>query len=539
MSEKLLPFNIELLVMGDELLRGIRPVRVLDIFDGLTKNFHPEGLFSTTIFGKVGEERRNRAFSYIDLKVSIIHPVVYNSLISMKQLYGGIVSGKEYAIWDPEVSDFVPSTPIDGRTGYNFFMEHCAEIVFEERDSEQRKQKIALEKKYLGKPGGLFSKLVVMPAGLRDYEIDETGKPTEDEINTFYRKALGLSNLITPAGLKVNPESLDGLRYNMQVNMNNLYDYIQSLLEGKKKLVLGKWASRVVFNGTRNVITSLINTSSELGGKKTVGFNQTVIGLYQFLKATLPLSIYHIRNGFLANVFSTASAPMFLVNKKTLKKEMVEPDPDLFDSWMTEEGLEKTITRFGEEPLRHMFLETDTHYLGLIYKGPNGTYKLMQDIGELPDWADKKDVHPITFAELLYLSVYHFANTIPGYVTRYPITGYGSIYPSMTYLKSTVKSDTRKELNDHWEETGEVAHEFPVYKTQFVNSLSPHPTHLKRLGADFDGDTCSYNAVYTEEAIAEVGKFLNSRRYYVGSSGEISFSADTDTIGFVLQNMTF
>jgi hypothetical protein len=152
---------------------------------------------------------------------------------------------------------------------------------------------------------------------------------------------------------------------------------------------------------------------------------------------------------------------------------------------MTDEGLEKIITLFQEEGIRHKPLEINGYYLGLIYKGPEGTFKIFQDIDELPTGLNKKDVYPLTFCELLYISVYKVANTLPGFVTRYPITGTGSIYPSMIYLKTTVVGEKRRELDDEWQVVEEqMAIEFPKPNTSFVNSLSPHSSHLVKLGAD-------------------------------------------------------
>ena len=54
----------------------------------------------------------------------------------------------------------------------------------------------------------------------------------------------------------------------------------------------------------------------------------------------------------------------------------------------------------------------------------------------------------------------------------------------------------------------------------------------------FDGDTCSLIVTYSEEAIAEVSKKLDSKSFYVNTSGKISFSMATDTIGHLLQNIT-
>src|ERR1035437_2601088 len=537
MSNLPIPFNISLLVLTDDKIQGLKPVRSLDIWDGATKQFSEDGLFSISIFGKVGDELRNRKFSYIDIKISVLYPIIYRALTKLKVFYIEILEGKSYAVWNDKEGLFEKSSPLDGETGYNFFMQYFDKLTFEARPSVQREQNISLINKFRDKARN--TKIVVLPAGLRDLEIDANGKASEDEVNDYYRKLLSLSNSINDASIKHNPESLDSIRLSMQLTFNELYTHFENMLQGKKKLILGKWAARRVFNGTRNVITSMGVSGSELGSKASVGFNDTVVGLYQYVKATMPVSRFNIRNDFLTKVFFGPNAPICLVNKKTLTKEMVTLKSDYYDAWMTDEGIEKVITSFKDEYVRHEPLEIDGRYIGLIYKGPDSTYKLFQDISELPEGRKKEDVYPITFCELLYCAVYKTSNKYPAFLTRYPIAGYGSIYPCTIFLKPTVKVEKRTELNDSWEidEHCATTFTFPT-KGEFVNSMSPHSSHLKLLTADFDGDVCSLNVIYSDEAVKEVHNFLNSKQFYLDTSNKIAFSSATDTINYVVQNMT-
>jgi hypothetical protein len=532
------PFNVTLLNLTDDKLVGLKPVTVLDTFIGATKNFHESGLFSVSIFGKVGDERRSRRFSYIDVKISIFHPTIYRALTKLKKMYGEIIAGKTYATWSEEEKDFIKSDPLKGQTGFQFFRDHWKDIVFKTTDSDRRDQTIALIDKYKDKT--MLSKLVVLPAGLRDFEIEADGRQSENEINNLYRKLLSLSNNISKDAVVSNPEILNTISYSIQSAYNQIYDLLENSIQGKKKLLMGKWASRRIFNGTRNVITAVNINSKDLGSKGNIDVNDTIIGLYQFLKATMPVSRFNLRNGFLSKVFTGTNAPAFLVNKKTFKKEVVDVSPRMIDAWMSDEGLEKVMTSFKDISVRHKAIEIEGKYLGLIYKGPDNTYKLMQDIDELPPTRSKNDVFPLTFCELLYLSVYKTSNNYPLFFTRYPITGIGSIYPSMVFLKPTVLIEERAELDENWQpmDDSHTAHQFPIVGSEFIDSLSPASPHLSRLGADFDGDTGSGNAVYSDEAITEVKNFLNSKRYYIGTDGKITYSSNTDTVAYVLRNMT-
>ena len=482
MQAQLQPFNLGLLVPTPQDLQSLRPVKVQDIFVASSREFHPDGLFSIETFGKVGDEKRNRLFAFIDFKISIFHPTIYKAIIDLKSLYGGILSGKEYAVFDKVTKDFIKSNIVEGETGFAFFLKYFEQLEFEKRPSPQREVLIQLVDKY--RKTCMIHQLIVMPAGLRDYSIDENGKPSEDEINPMYRKVLSISSSMDNVNLGVNSEYLDAGRYNIQLAVVEIYDYVISLLEGKKKLILGHWASRKINDTTRNVATSHIPEVTELHGDKSVSPNHTVVGLYQFLRAIMPLAVKNIRDTYLTQVFTGPNSPAILVNKKTLKKEQVGIEADDYDDWMTYEGIEKTCARFKEENLRHNVINISGRYLGLVYKGLDKTFKFVQDIDDLPEGYDPKYLSPITMAELLYMSVYKVAEKIPGFVTRYPITGYGSFYPGWTYLRTTVKSEVRTELDDNWQPMAFKAQEFPITDLSFFNSQSAASSHGPRLGLD-------------------------------------------------------
>lgn len=538
MSEITIPFNISLLDTTPDTLKGLIPVTSQDIFDGLTKNFHNEGLYSTVIFGRVGDERRKRRVSYIDIKIPILHPMIYRALCTLKRMYGEILAGKTYAVWDTNINDFVKASALDGSTGYAFFMEHWRDIVFERRPSDIREELISLVQKFKDRPTTATpSKIIVSPAGYRDFQIQGDGRYSEEEVNTFYKKLLSLASTIPNVIDEETIAIYNSKRVALQKTFNDIYDLYESMIKGKKKLMMGKWASRKIYNGTRNVITSMSVSANELHSPGNLGFNDTVIGVYQFLKATLPVSKYNLRNGFLSKVFVGINSPAVLVNKETLKPELVDIRPEIYDGWMSEEGIERIINLYGEESLRHQELEISGRWVGLVYKGP-GVFKIFQDIDELPDGFDRNDVYPLTFAELVYASIYQTSSKYPLFVTRYPIASPGSIYPSKTYIKTTIKAEERTELNDQWTTDGShTAWQWPIREMPFVESLSPHSSRLKNLEADFDGDTASGQIPYSDESITEIGNLFNSRRYYVGTDGQLKYSVMTDTVKFVLHNM--
>lgn len=530
------PFNIGLyLPSGSKPVQNLRRISVMDIFSGMTKNFHPDGLFSTEIFGKVGDVRRSRVFGYIDLQISVFHPVYFRTLTDLKELYGGIMSGKEYAIYDHQTNDFIKSDPINGETGFKFFLDNFETLKFTERNSAKRGARIKLVEKYKKNP--LLDKWLVLPAGLRDYMTDDSGKPTEDEINGLYRKVISISNMIENTSVGTNEEFLNVGRYNLQVAVNSIYDYIEAILEGKGKLIQGKWGRRNIDNSTRNVITPYIQQVKSADDPQFVSSKQTVVGLYQFLRAVFPKAVHLVRNTYLDSVFPGPNTASNLVDPKTLKGVSVHVDPGFYDDWMTTDGLEKQFHRFKVKELRNEAINVGGYYLGLMYNGPDDTFRFMNSIDELPEGLKKEDVHPITFAELFYLSVYKIAPEIPGTVTRYPITGFGSIYPSYIYLKSTIDGLVKTELDEQWNKTDVVAPEYPKMDDFFFDALSPASQHLGRLGGDYDGDTCSLTCYMLDDSKEELKDYLNSRSFYIASDSSLAFSSSNDVIDLVLGNL--
>lgn len=536
-EQKLEALNLSLLLPTKETVRNLTPITVLDIFDGMSKNFHNDGLFSTTIFGRIGEERRNRTFSYINLNIPIFHPKVYETIAALKGLYEGIINGTKYAVFDEKTKDFIESDIASGETGFSFFVSKLDKLKPEERDSPKRDFYIKLFNLY--KNNMLFEYLPVMPAGLRDYVVDENGKPSEDEINKLYRTVLSISNMMGAVTVKGNEHFLDKTRYNLQKSVNEIYEYIRVMLDGKSKFILGKWAARKLYHSTRNVLSSVIPKPKSFRDNKIIGPNHTTVGIYQFLRAALPWAINRVKGGYSSSVFTGPNTPAILVNRKTLKKEMVYIDPIYYDKWMTFAGLEKTFSEMGQESLLNKPIVISDHYFGLLYNNPEDeTFRFLNSIDEAPPEINLNYIKPITYAELFYLSVYKEAYNLPCFMNRYPVSGYGGIYPSMVYLMSTVNSVKRTELDEFWKPTNDVAREFPITGERFFNTLAPSIPHIQALAADFDGDTGSFIILYSDEAIEEVKKTLNSKNYYMDITGRMVFSYDTHVIGLVLKSMT-
>lgn len=534
------PVNVNLLVVQTTDLNRLGAITEQQIF-GVGNNFHPQGLFSIEIFGTVGSEYRSRVFGYIDLHTQVIHPTIFKAIVECKAFYKQIIQGKLTAIWNPKTRELEKSNEPEAQTGYAFFLSHLSQIKFEKNDSDKRNFYIDLIEKSIKENTHLARYILVMPAGLRDYTVTPDGKPEEDEVNTFYRRLLTQSQLVDPSLFVKSPSLYDGVVYQLQSTLNDLFEYIQSLLDGKNKLILGKWLSRKIFNSTRNVLTASVDNTIEMDDPNRLRSNDAAVGLYQFLRASCPKSLFAIKTTYVDKIFSENNNFCYLTNAKTLKKEEVlssHVQKD-YDRWMTMQGLESIIAGFGNLDIRHMSLTLNAgkHFMGLLYN--DGKYvKFLQDISELPEHLNKSNVSPITMAEFLYLSVYQLSGTLPAFVTRYPINGYGGIYPCMMQLRTTTLVHKLTLLNDQWRESENILTAFPVRGEPFFNGMSVHQSHMGLLGADFDGDTVSLVGVQSDEAIEEVKRVLNSKTYYLNNENKVIFSNSSDIIDATLAFMT-
>lgn len=529
-----LPFNISLLILKPESLKGLNRIKVLDIFEPSSSNFHPDGLFSTEAFGKVGDDRRNKRFAYIDLGIEIFHPVIYKELLNIRALYGEIIAGTAYAVFNKDTNDFDPATIATGRTGFEFFLEYFPKLKFEERDSTSRSSKIQLINKH--RKTAMLRQLIVMPAGLRDFTVTPSGKSEEDEINTLYRQVLSISNVVTSSKNQSDLTYMDSARNRLQQAVQAIYTYIIGLLEGDSKLIQSWWTNRNVSTSSRNVITSSVSKSKRLFDELTLSPNDVVVGLYQYLMSTLPISVNLIRT-FTQQIFTGMNSPAMLVDAKTLKRTMVQVSPSNYDTWVTQEGLERVIGHFESEARRSEVIKVEGQYLALVYRDKKHV-KIFHDIDELPAEFDRKNVTPITYAELYYYAVAQRARELYCFTTRYPVINLGGVYVGSIYLKTTTRSQSLVMLDDHWKPSSVILNEFPILTSPYVNSMSPASQHIAAAGADYDGDMMSFIVAMANESIEEIKHLLTTANYYVNIHGEMNYSANDDISDLIFKEMS-
>ncbi|QCW23140.1 RNA polymerase beta subunit [Vibrio phage USC-1] len=529
------PTNVSLLNPSKVAWSLMRPVSSADVNEGSSTGLHPDGLYSVETFGRVGSEERDRKLSYIDVKLPIFNPTYFKSLVTLKSLYLGIIRGTEYAVWDAETKDFIKSNLLDGETGYSFFMTHFNELEPKLTESFRRKKKVELFHTYQSQ--ALCSKVIVIPAGLRDVQFGENDRIIEPEINEYYRKLLFRTKAVVVEPGEENSPVYDNLRWGAQSNFNDIDTYIQNLTKGKTGFFQKRVATRGVVGGTRNVISARQVSVEDADAPNSIDVNTTDIGLYQAMLEFQYTCRYGMLNGWVQNVFTIGSNLAKLVDPKTFEYQYKEVDPKVIDRWMTPEGLTKLFNGFKDSHLRNKPIMIEGLYMGLIYDDG----KQVRIVGDKSEIGDRDPAHlrPLTYMELFYISCGNLIETRMTQVTRYPITGVGSIYPSKINLRTTIQSKPRVLLDEFWEE-GERLNNFPLLtgRPSYFDAMSVDGSRLELLGGDYDGDQLNSNGIEADDAIKQALERMGQRSYYITGTGSFLYEPIVEPHEFLLRALT-
>ena len=488
--------NIKLLDV-DKFIKDYRVLEVTSNFmlEPASDNYHNEGLFSELIFGELGTEDRFYNFGYINLKTKIFAPKVFEVVKTLKKFYNEIMAGTLYAVFDDELKDFVPvdiEHP-DADTGYNFFIDNFSKIKFEKNTSIRRNDKINLLNKF--KDNWFINKMLIIPAGYRDFQINEY---TYDEINNYYNTLLNYAKAL-PNNNTTNP-IYDTLRYATQRKVNEIYAYIKNLLGGKRGFIMEKYSKRKIALGTTNVLSATDFISTAPDDPRHLSCDETYVPLYQGMKMFQPLLIYNLKTLFFNQLFDAAYGQTALIDIKTLVLEYIDISLEEKNKFITSDGLKLIINNFRHTTNRFdpvtVYNEKQKYFLYLVYAEGNNRY-LFRNVTEFQKYYEEstgkkyhqKNVHPLTYIEMFYIATYAASIKKHTLITRYPVLGMGSTYPSKVHLISTDPCETVYFQTLPVTNTISVLPNYPLLSSKCVDSLMIHTSRYRGLGADCDGDS--------------------------------------------------
>jgi len=377
----------------------------------------------------------------------------------------------------------------------------------------------------------------VTAAGYREYYVAPDGKATMDVANEFYFKILNNTTLLPEKPLNNNDKILlSNTLLKIQKSVLELHYHYLSLMDGKHKLIQGAWTKTAIMDGTRNVFTGFnVKVDDVFDIKKTVTVNHTVLGLYQYAKSINPLIISNIKQHVMERVFNIDAGTATLIDPKTKKNIIIKLQDKTFNDWTTKDGMENLINKLSNDYGSNEEIIIDGNYLALVYINDDKV-KLIFDTSTV-DEKTLKTSKPVTYGELLYIISFDKIDKYPTFITRYPATGPGSIYPSKTIVKTTMKDRKLKLVSFDDSYIGDLDH-YPIKGEKWFLSLAPHSSKLKAMGADFDGDKGSANTVYTKESREEIEDLFNKRSFYISTEGKLLDDPVTDIIKFVSKTLT-
>jgi hypothetical protein len=512
--------------------RGLGEVRSPAVLSIDKTTFDDDGLYSTRIFGAVGSQDRMNLFGFIDLKVKIMHPLVWNDFVSLKSLYHDIASGKKYGTFNEETKDIVVSNIEEGHTGYQWVIEQIPKIEFKDNDSNERRDKITVLKKNMDRM--LVQYLYIVPAGLREYQLEDNPSGEEHEINDLYRKILNSKALVDNINFGVvDVSSVDAFRFRIQNAVNDVYNYIIEMNDGKNKFVLSSWTKRSIDFGTRSVISALpLNVTKLEEGADTI--NQTVAGIYIVLKAISPLVLHQLENLFFSNVINKQSNTARTYIKGTTVAFTAVRGKEI-DKWTTLKGIEEILSEMYDDNFKNSEVTLDGKNVIMVHD-TGDTIEVVDEFTDL----DEKDLRPITYGELFYITILPIIDELYPLVTRYPIDSEGSIYPSKLKVLTTLppRSTTVKVKVNSLEFE---ANEYPTLGATWTNIISPNTSRWPGLGSDNDGDKVSFHIPMEEDAKEEIRKKMEDPSFYIKPTGDpyfvLSNTINENVMSYIMTDM--
>lgn len=542
------PVKLDLLQDEEYIAKNnIRFVSSPNIFEPNSVKFHPLGLFSEEIFGKITSMERFVTEAAIRLNTRIIHPAVFATVIQPKTLYTNILSSKTYAVWNNELNAFELSTKENelAGTGFQFFIEHLDKLADAEAPKGLRASNIhKLLTKYQGNL--TITNLLCIPAGLRDIDM-ASSRLSKDDINKIYMSIINLTTSLSYH--TISEDSIfDGIRYQIQLRVADIYDYIMNIISGKGGFLQKHYGARKIAFSTRNVISVAVNEADEPDDPRSIKSDETMVPMLNLIKCFQPFFVHYVMKQLYGELFNQGSTERVPVtNPASLAMEYITLKTADINKYTTVEGVTKIINQFKyvnfrEQPVSIRDINGKEFWLIVTYTHNNTIFlgKTKEDIEQMIRSKgiplDIKKIRPLYWTEALYIAAHNIVQGKHAFVTRYPALGDGSIYPCKIHPVTTNPSNQMTVVFD----TGlqlELPH-FPVLGNPYYESLVLHPSRLPGLGADHDGDTVSLSAVWTDEGNAEIAQNLSTVTSVVGPDMKLKIGAWGDTVNLVVHNLS-
>lgn len=536
-------FNVSVMDVENFIERNIcQPVTTTLIKQPSSHAYHPDGIFSEDIFGQINTPERIARFGYVDLNTTIITPVLFRMVKALAPWHVDVMAGRQMATFDKATGLLEKSSTDEGDTGFSFYMKVFPDIKFKESKSISRSEKIQVLDRT--RKRGMYQRYLIEPAGLRDIEEDETGRQKIEDINKLYIQLVSYTKALGDGSSK--SRIYDPIRFNVQMKAVEIYSYLDNMMDGKRGFLRGQYGHRNVALGTRNVITATNYSANSPDDPQFLKPTETLVGLFQVMKGMQPLVIHHLKTVFTYPTFGEEidQTTIPLTDPKTYELVYVDVSEDERESFTNSDELAGMISRFGADDFRSMPVKVYSRdgkpfYLRALYDDGRRImmFSSIVDLKRvIPDFK-KEYIRPMTYIDMMYICTYLSALGRHCFITRYPVLGDGSCYPSEIHVATTTPSRKVKLLDNDGNTQIEFS-DYPILGKQYIDGVSLASPRLNGLGADHDGDTVSVNFVLLDEANEECKTYLQSPRSMVDTNANLIASSSTDLIDYALFGLT-
>lgn len=231
----------------------LMPVTTIRLYEKPEKT-DPTGLFSEQIFGRFGSVERRQKFSYIDLKVMVIHPEAYSIMTGLDATISKLITDKTKYVLDKEGN--IIEDHLNGKSGIDYFISIFKKLNLD-KFKKTRPKHVEFIKK--NKDNIFINKYLVLPAGIRDLAISKTSKRTIvnfSDLSELYTNLIRHTHVL---GSNVNelPEEIKKpIVEQIQKTVLEINNWIKSRLKGKSGLIRGGLLRKVIDYSGRLVVTT-------------------------------------------------------------------------------------------------------------------------------------------------------------------------------------------------------------------------------------------------------------------------------------------
>lgn len=478
---------------------------------GADGNPDEEGIFSTSIFGRMGSDERKTKFGFINLKRKFLHPLIYNAIYQMFRKLPQVVNGDLWMKINSK-GHLIESNSEDpdAVTGIDFFIDNWSKIVWDkDGDSKSRKKKQNLFST-MNVSEVFIDNFLVIPALYRDINLHSSakGKIDMDEINSLYIK---LINYASSESITFTSSYLT--QSNLQNVLVEIHNSLTQKMSGKNGLIHSGIMGKTIDYATVSVISAprfMANTVNE----QQVPFGYIGIPLHTVCALFFPYIVKFIEDLF-HDVMHSEEIAITTVRKETKGFDVIEVT-DTIKETLDSEAINKLVKGFVND-------KTKTSRTARFTISGNGVDLFKEREGVIG--------RPFTVTDLLYMAAADVTYSKNVLATRFPITDSASIIICKIKVITTEKTIDISKNREPGSFDFEYLRTYPYLpltskgnidtaNVSWIDTTIPNNAYLSGMGGDYDGDTFRLIGLWSNDANMEAEKIQNSPLNYVNTMGE-------------------